>query len=75
MRTESLETNGGNWRAARRKLEEKKLDELLRDRESCRVRTFRGERYRLTSMCRLEVEDLAREMAVDAVKRAIKKAA
>lgn len=75
MRTESLETKGGNWRAARRKLEEKKLAELLEDRECCKTVTFRGERYRLASLCMAELEDLAREMALDAVKRSIHRAA
>lgn len=71
MRTESLETKGGNWRAARRRLEEKKLGELLEDREVCQTITFRGERFRLASMCMVELEELAREMALVAVKRAI----
>ncbi|MGH1344336.1 MAG: hypothetical protein ACRBN8_22445 [Nannocystales bacterium] len=75
MRTESLETKGGTWMAARRKLEEKKLSELLADREVCQTITFRGQRYRLASLCMAELEELAREMAVVAVRRAMTKAA
>lgn len=71
MRAQSLESHGGNWRAAVRELSSRILWQLRLDRESGRVVTMAGARHELSTMTLDELRSLARREAIDRTEEAI----